>query len=144
MELSCPVSAEYVNENVVRVIAFSVAAVGICCMITSNYWAMLFLVIDFFTRAFTSGRFSLLKTIGSKLVHLFSFKLKPTDLAPKKFAALLGFTFCCTITAAFLLNSKTAALVLTAVLIIFALLESLCAICIGCYVYTIWSKLKRR
>lgn len=53
MELSCPVSAERVNENVVRIIAFMVAVIAIACVVFSNYWAIVFLIFDFALRAFT-------------------------------------------------------------------------------------------
>lgn len=136
MDLSCPISAERVNENVVRIIAFMVAVIAILCIIFSNYWAMFFLIFDFGMRAFTSGKLSFLKFIAIKLNHAFSLKAKMTDLAPKKFAATLGFVFCLLIAAMFISNLFMAALVLTILMTVFALLESLLAICVGCYFYT--------
>lgn len=143
MELSCPVSAERVNEHVVRLIAFTVAIIAIGCIALSNYWAFLFLVVDFAQRAFTSGKFSLLKFFALKIVDALQLEPKMTGLAPKKFAATLGFVFCLMITATFLLQFLTAALVLTIIMIVFALLESLFGVCVGCYVYTILNILKK-
>ena len=136
MEISCPISAERVNENVVRLIAFIVACIAIGCVVFSNYWVMFFLTIDFALRAFSSGKFSPMKFIAINLAKALSLKPKMTDLAPKKFAATMGFVFCLLITATFILNFSTVALTLTAIMIIFALLESLLGVCIGCYVYT--------
>ncbi|WP_029275381.1 DUF4395 domain-containing protein [Pedobacter borealis] len=136
MELSCPVSAERVNENVVRIIAFIVAVIAITCVVFSNYWAIVFLIFDFALRAFTIGKFSLLKFIAIKISDALSLSPKMKDLAPKKFAATLGFGFCLLITAVFLFDFYNAALIFTSIMIVFALLESLFAICIGCYIYS--------
>jgi len=136
MELSCPISVERVNENVIRIIAFIVALIVITCIVFSNYWAIVFLILDFALRAFTSGRFSILKLIAINVAKLLSLKPKMTDLAPKKFAATLGFIFCLIITATFLLNFYNLTIIFSTVMALFALLESLFAICVGCYVYT--------
>jgi hypothetical protein len=136
MELSCPISAERVNENVVRIIAFIVAVIAIACITFSNYWAIVFLLFDFALRAFTLGKFSLLKFIALKISNALSISPKMKDLAPKKFAATLGFGFCLLITATFLFNFYTLALILTSIMIVFALLESLFAVCVGCYIYS--------
>jgi len=136
MELSCPVSAERINENVVRIIAFIVAVIAITCVVFSNYWAIVFLLFDFALRAFTIGKFSLLKFIAIKIADGLSLSPKMKDLAPKKFAATLGFGFCLLITAVFLFDFYNAALIFTSVMIVFALLESLFAICVGCYIYS--------
>lgn len=136
MELSCPISAERVNENVVRIIAFMVAAIAITCVVFSNYWAIVFLLFDFALRAFTTGKFSLLKFIAIKIADGLSLSPKMKDLAPKKFAATLGFGFCLLITAVFLFDFYNAALIFTSIMIVFALLESLFAICVGCYIYS--------
>ena len=136
MELSCPISAERVNENVVRIIAFMVAIISIGCIAFSNYWAIVFLLLDFALRAFTSGKFSLLKFMAVKISNALSLSPKMKDLAPKKFAATLGFVFCLLITATVLFDCYTLALILTAKMTVFALLESLFAVCVGCYIYS--------
>ena len=136
MELSCPISAERINENVVRIIAFIVAVTAITCVVFSNYWAIVFLLFDFALRAFTIGKFSLLKFIAIKIADGLSLSPKMKDLAPKKFAATLGFGFCLLITTVFLFDFYNAALIFTSVMIVFALLESLFAICVGCYIYS--------
>jgi len=113
-----------------------VAVIAITCIIFSNYWAIVFLIFDFALRAFTTGKFSVLKFIAIKISDGFSISPKMKDLAPKKFAATLGFVFCLLITATFLLSFYTLALILTAIMTVFAFLESLFAICVGCYIYS--------
>ncbi|MFC4212554.1 DUF4395 domain-containing protein [Pedobacter lithocola] len=142
MELSCPISAERVNENVVRIIAFIVAIVAICSVSFSNYWAIVLLSFDFAARAFGSGKYSLLKFVAIRISNALSLKPQMKDLAPKKFAATLGFVFCLLITAMFLLSFYKLAMVLTLIMTVFALLESLFAICVGCYVYTFLQMVK--
>lgn len=143
MHLSCPISAERINENVVRIIAFMVAIIAICCISFSNYWAIFFLAFDFGIRAFTIGKLSLLKFLAIKISKAMNQNPKMTDLAPKKFAATMGFIFCLLITATFIFDFTTAAIVLISIMTVFALLESLFAVCIGCYFYTFLQILKK-
>jgi len=143
MEISCPISAERINENVVRIIAFMVAVIAMFCLIFSNYWAMVFLLLDFAARAFSSGNLSLLKLVSMQIVKTLALKPKMKDLAPKKFAATLGFGFSLLITAMFLFNFSIAAMAFTSIMIVFALLESLFAVCVGCYVYSFIQTFKR-
>ncbi|MBB2144223.1 DUF4395 family protein [Pedobacter sp. LMG 31464] len=138
MEVSCPISAERVNESVIRIVAFIVAIIAVVCIAFGNYYAMIFLMVDFAIRAFTSGKWSVLKAIALQVFKVFSLPTKMTDLAPKKFAATLGFVFCLLISAVYILQFDIAALILTSVLLVFAILESVFAICVGCYVYSFW------
>ena len=144
MELSCPVSAERVNENVIRIIAAMVVLIAIYSILYVSFYAILFLTVDFATRAFTSGKFSLLKFIALKIANGLSLANKPTDLAPKKFAATLGFVFCVVICLCYLLKFVYAAIALTIVMLVFAILESVFAICVGCYVYSFWQSVFKR
>jgi len=144
MELSCPISAERINENAVRIVAFMVALIAIACVLFSNYLAMLFLIFDFAMRAFTSGKYSLLKFLAIKVTKALNLKPKMTDMAPKKFAAIMGFAFCTLITVTSAFSFFTATFILTSILIVFALLESLFAVCVGCYVYTFINLGKRK
>jgi hypothetical protein len=70
------------------------------------------------------------------LFQRFKAKNKPTDRAPKRFAAGTGLVFSILIVAAALLHLALISLVLTLVLIFFAALESLAGFCAGCYVYS--------
>jgi hypothetical protein len=144
MEVSCPVSSERINENVVRLIALFVAIIGVSSLLFVNFYTIIFLMFDFAIRAFTSGKFSLLKFIALKLFKLFSLPTKLTDLAPKKFAATLGFVFCLVIGVFYLFNQIEIAIGLTVILLIFAILESVFAICVGCYVYSFWQSISKK
>ncbi|PWS28363.1 DUF4395 domain-containing protein [Pedobacter yonginense] len=143
MEISCPVSAERVNEHVVRIIAFMVALTAIFSIFFDSYFPIVLLTFDFALRAFTTGKFSPLKFVAIQVSKALNLKPKMTDLAPKKFAATMGFVFCLLIVATFMLSLNTVSLILTSMLTIFALLESVFAICLGCYVYSILQILKK-
>lgn len=144
MEVSCPISAERVNENVVRIIAAMVVVIASYSVLYLNFYAIIFLTVDFATRAFTSGKLSLLKFIALKIVKGLAIANKPTDLAPKKFAATLGFAFCAIIGLCYLFQFYYAVIALTIVLIVFAILESVFAICVGCYVYSFWQSIFKK
>lgn len=144
MEVFCPVSAERVNENVIRIVALLVMLIGIYSALYLSFYAIIFLTIDFAIRSFTDGKFSLLKIIALQLAKILSIPNKMTDLAPKKFAATLGFFFCCLISLCYIFSFLYAALGLTIILIVFALLESAFAICVGCYVYSFWNTIFRK
>ena len=144
MDVTCPISAERVNENVVRIIAMLAAVITVSCIVMGNYWAMVFLAIDFGTRAFTSGKWSSLRMIAYQLSKLFSLPQKMKDLAPKKFAATMGFVFCLLISCVYLLDFPNLAMGLAIILIAFALLESVFAICVGCYIYSFYHLLTKK
>jgi hypothetical protein len=107
-----------------------------------NYFLALFLAIDFSIRAFTNGKLSVLKLIGTITAQLLKIEPKPIFAPPKKFAALLGFIFSLLIAALLFLQLNTIALTIGSLLIFCAILESVFGICIGCYVYTFISKIK--
>lgn len=141
MDITCPISAERINESVIRIIAVLTAVITIACIVMGNYWAMIFLTVDFGTRAFTSGKWSILRIIAFQLFKLFSLPQKMKDLAPKKFAATMGFVFCLLISGVYLLNFPNLAMGLAIVLIVFALLEGVFAVCVGCYIYSFYQLL---
>src|ERR1700739_3613460 len=91
--ITCPVSAVKVNENIARVVAFFTILV----VITGTYFKLPILIallaIDFFLRAFTNGKYSPLKYLARRSSDYLGLDEKPTDAAPKKFAAGIGLFF---------------------------------------------------
>jgi hypothetical protein len=124
-----------VNENVVRLVAGFVLTFAIATIATG--WAILsiYLSIDFFLRAFTNIKppFAL---AAQQLAKTLNLEVKPIYAAPKKFAAAIGFVFSVAISALLLSGFVGTAKVVTGVLVLFATLESVFAICAGCYVYS--------
>lgn len=133
--LICPISTHRTNKNAVRITGFLVASSIVAYSLTSNITIILALSIDFYIRAFTNLTFSPLSFIASKLSSLLKLKVISIDKAPKIFAARVGFIFTLTITTLSLIN-PVASLIVSFILMSFALLESLLNFCVGCVVYT--------
>jgi hypothetical protein len=134
--ITCPVSAVKVNENIARVVAFFTILV----VITGTYFKLPILIallaIDFFLRAFTNGKYSPLKYLARRSSDYLGLDEKPTDAAPKKFAAGIGLFFSLAIAGLLWFHFDTAAYLLSGVLLICAGLESFKGFCLGCVIYT--------
>ncbi len=132
----CPVSKEIVNERVTRVnamIAILLIAVG---FISNSVLFFVFLLADFYIRAFTGVKYSPISYFSSKLLNALNFTEKPIGKAPKIFAARLGFIMSLIITILFSLSLNSAALIVAGVLVFFSSLELVLGICVGCIIYT--------
>lgn len=136
LSATCPVSAERVNENVVRTIAAAVIVLTGISVLLHNYVLLLFLAADFALRAFTPGNWSLLRMLAVQLVRRIRIAARPVDAAPKRFAAGVGFVFALAAAAALFSGWNITAYVITGVLAVCALLEAVFAFCVGCVVYT--------
>ena len=133
--INCPVSGVKGDEKVIRIIAFLVSILA-ATSLYYNLWPITFiLACDFGMRAFRKGNYSPLKYLATKISRLFHLKQKPADLAPKKFAALLGYAFTVTIFVLQIFNGLTATYIIGSVLILCAFLESIFSVCIGCIMY---------
>ena len=133
--VQCPVDFVPMNENKARLTAFWVFVLGIVFLLTNWWIIMAFLVIDFLLRANNLGKYSLLAILSDIIINLFKIKNKPTDRAPKRFAAGVGLVFTIGILMLTLLKLDTAVFIVAAVLLLFAFLESIVGFCAGCYVY---------
>lgn len=143
--VDCPVDFISINENKARITAGIVVLLTGLYMLTSTWIIPAFLVIDFFARGFNFPGYSMLNIISNKLVAAFGVNNKPTDRAPKRFAAKIDFLFSLAILTFFVLDLKNTALILSIVLITFAVLESVFGFCAGCHVYSFYTKfLKKR
>lgn len=139
--IECPVDFVTVNETQVRTTAFLVLLAATVWLLTGNIFIIALLAPDFFLRGFNYGKYSPLNIAGKFLVTQLRLPVKPIDQAPKRFAAKIGLGFVIAIAALQLLEYTTAAKALAAVLLFFALLESVFGICAGCYAYTFYRKL---
>jgi hypothetical protein len=124
-----------VNENVVRIVAGLVLISALVTIAAGWVVIPLYLSIDFFLRAFTNIKppFAL---AAQQLAKSLQLEVKPIYAPPKKFAASIGFIFSVAISALLIFGLVTTANIVTGVLSVFATLESVFAICAGCYVYS--------
>ena len=138
--VQCPVDFIAVNENKVRLTAFFVMVLGIVFLLTGLWIIIAFLVADFFLRANNWGKYSLLAILSDAVVRQLKIKNKPTDRAPKRFAAGVGLIFTAGILVVTLLHLEVTTIIITSVLLLFAFLESVVGFCAGCYVYSYLQK----
>lgn len=135
--LNCPVSVNKVDENVLRTASFITVILLITGILLKSYLLLFLLSIDFSLRAFTSGKYSIIKIGAIKIASTINLPKKPVDAAPKKFAAALGTAFS-SIIGIFLLGGNLGlAFIFSSLLGICALLEGVFAFCVGCHVYSI-------
>ena len=134
--LVCPISTEIINERVTRANALLTIILAASGFIFSSVLFFVFLMADFYIRAFTSLKYSPISYLSSRLVNALNIGMKPTGKAQKIFAARLGFIMTLIIITLFLLNLNLAALIIGGILIFFASLEFALGICVGCMIYT--------
>lgn len=139
-DIQCPVDLVLINENKARLTAFFVLVLGTIFLATGLWILIAFLVLDFFLRANNLGKYSLLSILSDAVIKQLKIKDKPTDRAPKRFAAGVGLIFSIGILIVALLHLGTMTVILTAVLLVFAFLESFVGFCAGCYVYSALQK----
>ncbi len=135
-QILCPISKERINERVTRINAL----IGILFIIggftTNSVLFFLFLLADFYVRAFTKMKFSPISYISHHLANALNLQKKNIDKAPKIFAARIGFLLTLIITVLIVFNLNVAAFVVAGVLVFFATLEFALAICMGCIMYS--------
>lgn len=138
--LDCPIDFVHINENRARMVAFLVLTLGIICFAQLNWGIAIFMLIDFTLRTFNLNNYSPLSFLAGVLISILKIKNKPTDRAPKRFAAMMGMIFTGIIALALLIGWIAFAEIMLILLLICAALESFAGICIGCHVYTYLKK----
>ena len=135
-QLVCPISDEKINERVTRLNAFIGILLVVSGFVFNSVIFIVFLMADFYIRAFTKLKYSPISYLSSKLANALNLNKKPIGKAQKIFAARLGFLMTLIITVLFLLESSTAAFVVGGILVFLASLEFALGICVGCIIYT--------
>lgn len=123
------------DGNIIRLIALEVVFIIIISF--RNQWILplILLPIDFALRAFTYWPTPLV-FIAKKTTKVLGLGLVPIFAPPKRFAASLGFVFSTAILILFALQFYVIAYAIGILLVLFAVLESVFNICVGCYVYS--------
>jgi hypothetical protein len=134
--LICPVSAERVDENRVRVTALvAVTFMGVFFM-TGHALFPALLAVDFFIRAFTRLKFSPMGYLAHLIIQVIGTQPVLIDKAPKVFAARIGLVLSTITTLGALLGWPLPAYISGSVLVLFAFLECGLNFCMGCWLYT--------
>lgn len=131
----CPVSKAGADKNTVRITGFLTALLVVLYAVTGSVLIPAFMAVDFFIRAYTEKKYSVLSFTAGKIADGLGLEKKRIDKAPKIFAARVGLLFSITMVVLSFI-APTASLVTGLILMVFALLESLFNFCVGCIVYT--------
>lgn len=139
---SCPITYKTVDQNIVRIVASEVSALGIFFIIYPSFAILALLLYDFFVRMIGYEKISPLYNIARVASKLFRVKKDKIDAGPKEFALKIGFLFALLLVILFLLDQAFATVVVMVVLTACALLEALFNYCIGCKMYMLLKKFK--
>ncbi len=130
-----------VNDNAARVVAAGVAVLALTALATGWLWLIPLLALGFAARVLSGPRFSLLGRLATQVIAP---RLGPALLVPgppKRFAQAIGLTLTTVATvAAYGFGADRLALALTAVLLVFASLESIFGLCAGCWLFGLLMK----
>jgi hypothetical protein len=124
-----------VNEKAARVVAGGVAASAVLTLATGWLWLVPLVAVGFLARVLAGPRFSPLGRLATQVVAP---RLGPPKLVPgppKRFAQAVGLTLTTVASILLALGWTGAATALVAVLLVFALLESVVGFCAGCWVF---------
>ena len=102
-QLICPISSEKINEKITRLNAFLTILLVISGFAVNSVFFFLFLLVDFYIRAFTKLSYSPIGFISNSLSTTLNLREKCIDKAPKIFAARMGFFMTLLVTILFIL-----------------------------------------
>ena len=135
MSPSCPISTRRVDANMARIISFQVALFTMIFLVSQESFFVLLILLDFFIRALRQSNFSPFQIVGHFALKGWGIAPKLCDESPKRFALYLGLGTSLFIVIFFVAGFTTLASVLSIILLICALLETLFDFCIGCKIY---------
>lgn len=132
----CPVSSEKVNEKVVRSNALFTAAILIWVLFWPPLqWLVGLVAADFFIRGFGQSTYSPVAQLSKWLINSLNLAPTPIDLAPKQFAARIGFVLSALAVLFFLVNLQAVAFLIVGIILAFALAEGILGFCVACLIY---------
>jgi len=137
----CPIEGTLINEPTVRVVAALVAITAALGVYFQSPIIFLFLAFDFFVRGFDKKEWSLFRYFGIKTVTIIDIKEKLIDAGGKKFASKVGFILSGILTVAAFLQLPIVVYALGGILVLFAIMEAILAFCVGCKIYSLFSRL---
>ena len=127
-----------VNEKAARTVAAVVAVTCLVALLTGWLWLLVLLAYGFVARALAGPRFSPLGWVAMNVVAPRLGEKRPTPGPPKRFAQAIGAVVT---TAAAIgglaLGWELFAQVLLGVMVLFATLESVLGLCVGCKVFAV-------
>ena len=132
-----------VNEFSARFVAGMVAILTIATILTENQFVAGFLLYGFLARVATGPTLSPIGLLATRVIV--PALGNPTKLVagpPKRFAQTVGLAFSATAFVMLMLDFVLVFQITLAILVVFALLESLAGFCAGCFVFSYLMKWK--
>jgi hypothetical protein len=126
-----------INEKAARVVAGVVALTGVVALATGAHWLVLPLAYGFWARVLTGPTLSPLGRLASQVVAPRLGTPKYVAGPPKRFAQAMGAAMTTAGVIAWLAGAQTVVVVLLAMLVVAATLESAFALCLGCKVFAV-------
>lgn len=133
--LVCPISTEKIDSYLSRITIFLNVLLMLAFIVTLHPVYISIVVVDYFIRAFLKNKFSPVRFIAGFMRKVIKVQPKYVDLAPKLFAARLGFIFSFIAFILFITNNNLAAVGVTTFLMMLSILDSVFNFCLGCLVY---------
>lgn len=127
-----------VNEKAARVVAGGVALLSAVTLLTGLQWLLALLAVGFWIRVLAGPRFSPLARLAGDIIAPRLGPPKPVPGPPKRFAQAIGAVL--TGAGAILalgFGIEPAATVVLAIMVVFATLESVFAVCVGCRIFNL-------
>lgn len=125
-----------VNEYAARTVAGGVAILAALTLMTGSPWLIVVLAVGFLARVLAGPRLSLLGQLATRVVAPRFGLPRFVPGPPKRFAQAIGLTLTTAAAVAALgLGAHMVAMALVAVLLVFALMESVLGFCAGCWLF---------
>ena len=132
-----------VNEFSARFVAGMVSILTIATILTENQFVAGFLLYGFLARVATGPTLSPMGLLATRvIVPVLGNPTKLVAGPPKRFAQTIGLVFSATAFIMLMLDFVLIFQITLAILVIFALLESLAGFCAGCFVFNYLMKWK--
>lgn len=126
-----------VNEKVARLIAGGVAAISLLALLSGWHWLLIPLALGFWARVAAGPRLSPLAILASAIAPRLG-PPRPVPGPPKRFAQTIGAVLTTVGSLlAFLFGIDTAATVVLVIMALFATLESVFGLCVGCRIFNL-------
>ncbi|HEC42203.1 MAG TPA: DUF4395 domain-containing protein [Bacteroides sp.] len=140
MSLVCPISENYIDENIARINASITLLIVLFFLFTPFKWIIFLALIDFLLRRILDGRFSYVSRISKFTTGALGLKKISINAGPKLFAANVGFALTVLMVVFYYTGITSVAYSLGGILAFFTILESFFNICAACILYPFVSK----
>ena len=140
MSLVCPISENYIDENIARMNAFFTFGLVLIFLLTPYKWVIFLLAADFLLRRIMQGRYSVITRISILTTGALALKKVRINAGPKLFAANVGFMLSVLAASFYYIDLHYVSYFLAGTLAFFTMLESVFNICAACILYPFVSR----